>query len=68
MGEGGCVLTNQPLLKRLVESFRDWGRDCWCGPGDERGVFQQHARAAPELQVLEVEHAAGRGAPGRRLR
>ncbi len=35
MGEGGCVLTNQPLLRTLVESFRDWGRDCWCAPGKE---------------------------------
>jgi CDP-6-deoxy-D-xylo-4-hexulose-3-dehydrase len=34
MGEGGCVLTNRPQLKTLVESFRDWGRDCWCEPGD----------------------------------
>jgi CDP-6-deoxy-D-xylo-4-hexulose-3-dehydrase len=33
MGEGGAVLTNSPLLKRIVESFRDWGRDCWCDPG-----------------------------------
>jgi len=33
MGEGGAVLTNDPVLKRLVESFRDWGRDCWCAPG-----------------------------------
>ncbi|MEQ1885364.1 MAG: lipopolysaccharide biosynthesis protein RfbH [Bryobacteraceae bacterium] len=33
MGEGGCVLTEKPLLKTLVESFRDWGRDCWCEPG-----------------------------------
>jgi CDP-4-dehydro-6-deoxyglucose reductase, E1 len=33
MGEGGAVLTNNPLLKKLVESFRDWGRDCWCEPG-----------------------------------
>lgn len=33
MGEGGCVLTNQPRLRTLVESFRDWGRDCWCEPG-----------------------------------
>lgn len=33
MGEGGCVLTNDPLLKKIVESFRDWGRDCWCAPG-----------------------------------
>ena len=33
MGEGGCVLTNHARLKKLVESFRDWGRDCWCAPG-----------------------------------
>ena len=32
-GEGGAVLTNKPALKKLVESFRDWGRDCWCAPG-----------------------------------
>ncbi|MFL6451414.1 MAG: lipopolysaccharide biosynthesis protein RfbH [Bryobacteraceae bacterium] len=35
MGEGGCVLTEKPLLKTVVESFRDWGRDCWCEPGKE---------------------------------
>jgi CDP-6-deoxy-D-xylo-4-hexulose-3-dehydrase len=34
-GEGGCVLTSDPLLKRAVESFRDWGRDCWCDPGND---------------------------------
>ncbi len=34
MGEGGAVLTSQPRLKTLVESFRDWGRDCWCAPGN----------------------------------
>ena len=33
MGEGGCVLAEKPLLKTIVESFRDWGRDCWCDPG-----------------------------------
>lgn len=33
MGEGGAVLTNDTRLKKLVESFRDWGRDCWCAPG-----------------------------------
>ncbi|MGB2824152.1 MAG: lipopolysaccharide biosynthesis protein RfbH [Phycisphaerae bacterium] len=32
-GEGGCVLTDDETLRRLVTSFRDWGRDCWCGPG-----------------------------------
>ncbi len=33
MGEGGAVLTNDPLLKKIVLSFRDWGRDCWCDTG-----------------------------------
>jgi CDP-6-deoxy-D-xylo-4-hexulose-3-dehydrase len=33
MGEGGAVLGDAPLLKTIVESFRDWGRDCWCDPG-----------------------------------
>ena len=32
MGEGGAVLTDRPQLKTIVESFRDWGRDCWCAP------------------------------------
>ena len=32
-GEGGAILTNRPKLKTLLESFRDWGRDCWCEPG-----------------------------------
>jgi len=32
MGEGGGVVTGDARLKRLVESFRDWGRDCWCQP------------------------------------
>jgi CDP-6-deoxy-D-xylo-4-hexulose-3-dehydrase len=35
MGEGGAVLTNSPQLKKLVASFRDWGRDCWCEPGKD---------------------------------
>jgi CDP-6-deoxy-D-xylo-4-hexulose-3-dehydrase len=33
MGEGGAVLTKSPKLKKIVESFRDWGRDCWCATG-----------------------------------
>jgi CDP-6-deoxy-D-xylo-4-hexulose-3-dehydrase len=33
MGEGGAVLINNPSLKKIAESFRDWGRDCWCAPG-----------------------------------
>lgn len=33
MGEGGAVYTSHPLLKKAIESFRDWGRDCWCPSG-----------------------------------
>ncbi|SBT42835.1 lipopolysaccharide biosynthesis protein RfbH [Micromonospora auratinigra] len=34
MGEGGCVLTNSLALARIIESLRNWGRDCWCEPGE----------------------------------
>jgi CDP-6-deoxy-D-xylo-4-hexulose-3-dehydrase len=33
MGEGGAVYTNSAVMKRILESVRDWGRDCWCAPG-----------------------------------
>jgi CDP-6-deoxy-D-xylo-4-hexulose-3-dehydrase len=35
MGEGGALLTDKPKLKKIIESFRDWGRDCWCEPGKD---------------------------------
>ena len=35
MGEGGAVLINNASLKKVAESFRDWGRDCWCEPGKD---------------------------------
>ncbi len=35
MGEGGAVFTQSPRFKRIVESFRDWGRDCYCEPGTD---------------------------------
>ena len=35
MGEGGALATNDPLLRRIILSFRDWGRDCWCEPGHD---------------------------------
>lgn len=35
MGEGGCVYTNNPVLNRLILSFRDWGRDCICPSGQD---------------------------------
>ena len=34
LGEGGCVITNDDELARITRSFRDWGRDCYCGPGE----------------------------------
>lgn len=45
-GEGGAVLANRGVLKRAVETFRDWGRDCWCSPGCDntcgKRFTQQH--------------------------
>src|SRR5437773_7259501 len=35
MGEGGAVLCNEGAMNRVVNSFRDWGRDCWCDPGKD---------------------------------
>lgn len=35
MGEGGAVVTNDANLYRIIMSFRDWGRDCWCAPGKD---------------------------------
>jgi CDP-6-deoxy-D-xylo-4-hexulose-3-dehydrase len=35
MGEGGAVLTDDPMLHKIIMSFRDWGRDCWCGSGTD---------------------------------
>lgn len=49
MGEGGCVLTGNPVLKKLVESFRDWGRDCWCEPGQDNICGKRFDRQLGEL-------------------
>ncbi len=35
MGEGGAILTDSSRLKKIIESYRDWGRDCWCEPGKD---------------------------------
>ena len=53
MGEGGCVLAEKPLLKTLVESFRDWGRDCWCEPG-QRKYLRQALRLATRRAALRL--------------
>lgn len=41
MGEGGCVLTSNLALARIVESVRDWGRDCWCEPGENNKCLKR---------------------------
>lgn len=41
MGEGGAVFTNSPRLKRIAESFRDWGRDCYCPPGKDNSCHKR---------------------------
>ncbi len=35
MGEGGAVITNNGVTNKILESLRDWGRDCWCAPGND---------------------------------
>jgi CDP-6-deoxy-D-xylo-4-hexulose-3-dehydrase len=42
-GEGGAVLVNAHRMKRVVESFRDWGRDCWCAPGRDNTCGKRFA-------------------------
>jgi CDP-6-deoxy-D-xylo-4-hexulose-3-dehydrase len=49
MGEGGAVLTNSGRLKRILESFRDWGRDCYCAPGQDNSCGRRYCRQLGEL-------------------
>lgn len=49
MGEGGAVLTSSPLLRKLLESFRDWGRDCWCVPGCDNSCGKRFGWQVGEL-------------------
>lgn len=44
MGEGGAVMTNDFLLKKILLSFRDWGRDCWCETGQDNSCGKRFAR------------------------
>jgi CDP-6-deoxy-D-xylo-4-hexulose-3-dehydrase len=44
MGEGGAVFTQKPRLKRVIESMRDWGRDCWCQPGKDNTCGKRFCR------------------------
>ncbi len=49
MGEGGAVLINNASLKKIVESFRDWGRDCWCAPGCDNTCSKRYEWQLGEL-------------------
>ncbi len=49
MGEGGAVYTNDSDLKRIIESFRDWGRDCWCPSGKDNTCGNRFEQQFGEL-------------------
>lgn len=51
MGEGGAVYTNDRQLKRIVDSFRDWGRDCWCPSGHDNSCGKRFDQQFGELPV-----------------
>ena len=51
MGEGGAVYTDDPLLNRIARSFRDWGRDCICAPGQDNLCGHRFDRQYGELPV-----------------
>ena len=48
-GEGGAVLTKKASMKPIVESFRDWGRDCWCAPGCDNTCLKRYEWTLGEL-------------------
>jgi CDP-6-deoxy-D-xylo-4-hexulose-3-dehydrase len=49
MGEGGAVLINNASLKKITESFRDWGRDCWCAPGKDNTCGERFCQKLGDL-------------------
>ena len=49
MGEGGAVYTDDPLLHKIVRSFRDWGRDCWCASGHDDTCGERFTQKFGEL-------------------
>ena len=51
MGEGGALMTQDSKLKKIVESFRDWGRDCWCEPG-----FDNTCKKRFDWQLGDLPH------------
>lgn len=51
MGEGGCVYTNNPVLNKLIKSFRDWGRDCICPSGQDNFCCHRFEKQFGELPL-----------------
>ena len=51
MGEGGAVYTNNPVLNKIARSFRDWGRDCVCNPGQDNMCGHRFDRQYGELPI-----------------
>ena len=51
MGEGGAVFTNSTELKKIAESMRDWGRDCYCGPGKDNTCGQRFCQQLGSLPL-----------------
>lgn len=49
MGEGGAVFTSNSKLKKIAESFRDWGRDCWCEPGKDNTCGKRFCQQCGDL-------------------
>jgi CDP-6-deoxy-D-xylo-4-hexulose-3-dehydrase len=49
MGEGGAVLVNNASLKKITESYRDWGRDCWCAPGIDNTCGERYCQKLGDL-------------------
>lgn len=50
-GEGGAVFTNSPNLAKIMESFRDWGRDCYCHPGQENSCNKRYGWSLGDLPL-----------------
>ncbi len=49
MGEGGALITNNNILAKVIKSYRDWGRDCWCGTGQDNSCNNRFGWQLGEL-------------------
>ena len=49
MGEGGALLTNSNILAKVIKSYRDWGRDCWCATGQDNSCNNRYGWQVGEL-------------------